>query len=173
MCITSSGPEYNPRIDFTVRSDVWYNLKSEVNGSHVRIYVNDKLVKEITMLGSGADTKSDNYVGLWCHSKHPIKGDSFQVQGNASFLCYDTMTRKIEHLDFPFILFFIAFYFFKVFDLGSIRSFHTSGGHNGLESVVAKSTFQCLPTQAHVLRRPFEFTSETLPSHARRRLTLA
>ena len=80
-------------INFPISSGAWYNLKSEVNGSQVRIYVNDKLVKEITMLGSGADARSDNYVGLWCHSRISIKGDSFQVQGNVTFLCYDMMTR--------------------------------------------------------------------------------
>ena len=60
-------------------------LKSVVSGTHVKIYVNDKLVKEITMSGSGADAESDNYVGLWCHSRISIKGDSFQVQGNTQF----------------------------------------------------------------------------------------
>ena len=94
--ITSSGPEYSPMINFPISSGAWYNLKSEVNGSQVRIYVNDKLVKEITMLGSGADARSDNYVGLWCHSRISIKGDSFQVQGNVTFLCYDMMTSNID-----------------------------------------------------------------------------
>ena len=82
MYITSSGPESSPRINFKTTSGTWYNLKSEVNGTHVKIYVNNKLVKEITMKGSGADSKRNNYVGLWCHNTIPIKGDSFQVQGN-------------------------------------------------------------------------------------------
>ena len=84
--ITSSGPEASPSINFKTTSGAWYNLKSEVKGTHVKIYVNNKLVKEITMKGSGADSKSNNYVGLWCHNKIPIKGDSFQVQGKAMFL---------------------------------------------------------------------------------------
>lgn len=80
MYITSSGPEGSPRIDFSVTSNTWYVLKSVVSGTQVKIYVNNKLVKEITMSGSGADAMSDNYVGLWCHNKIPIKGASFQVQ---------------------------------------------------------------------------------------------
>ena len=67
MYITSSGPESRPRISFAVNSGSWYNLKSKVSGTRVKIYVNDNLVKEITMSGSGADSKSNNFVGLWCH----------------------------------------------------------------------------------------------------------
>ena len=78
MHITSSGPESSPKIKFPVSSGVWYKLKSVVSGSKVKIYVNDNLAKEITMSGSGADDKSNNYVGIWCHNKIPIKGDSFQ-----------------------------------------------------------------------------------------------
>ena len=78
MHITSSGPEGSPKIKFPVSSGVWYKLKSVVSGSKVKIYVNDNLAKEITMSGSGADDKSNNYVGIWCHNKIPIKGDSFQ-----------------------------------------------------------------------------------------------
>ena len=82
MYITSSGPESSPRIKFPVTSGAWYNLKSEVRGTNVTIYVNNKMVKKITMSGSGADAKSDNYVGLWCHNAiRPTKGDSFQVKG--------------------------------------------------------------------------------------------
>ena len=78
MYITSSGPESSPRIDFPVKTGAWYKLKSVVSGTNVKIYVDDTLVKEITMTGSGADAKSNNYVGIWCHNKIPIKGDSFQ-----------------------------------------------------------------------------------------------
>ena len=74
MYITSSGPESSPRISFAVNSGSWYNLKSKVSGTRVKIYVNDNLVKEITMSGSGADSKSNNFVGLWCHNHIPIKG---------------------------------------------------------------------------------------------------
>ena len=83
MYITSSGPESSPRISFPVNSGSWYNLKSKVSGTRVKIYVNDKLVKEITMSGSGADSQSNNYVGLWCHNQIPIKGDAFK--GNSGF----------------------------------------------------------------------------------------
>lgn len=48
--------------------------------------VNDKLAQEITMSGSGADAKSNNFVGLWCHSRYPGKGDSFQ--GSLSEKCH-------------------------------------------------------------------------------------
>ena len=82
MKISSKGTEYSPKIRFPVTSGAWYNLKSVVKGTHVKIYVNNKLVREITMKGSGADSKRNNYVGLWCHSKLSIKGDSFQVKGN-------------------------------------------------------------------------------------------
>ena len=78
MYITSSGPESSPRISFPVNSGSWYNLKSKVSGTRVKIYVNDKLVKEITMSGSGADSKSNNFVGLWCHNQIPVKGDAFK-----------------------------------------------------------------------------------------------
>lgn len=30
------------------------------------------------MSGSGADSQSNNYVGLWCHNQIPIKGDAFK-----------------------------------------------------------------------------------------------
>ena len=78
MFIASSGPESSPRISFPVNSGSWYNLKSKVSGTQVKIYVNDKLVKEITMSGNGSDSKNNNYVGLWCHNTIPAKGDSFK-----------------------------------------------------------------------------------------------
>ena len=83
MYITSSGPESSPAINFGVNSGTWYNLKSEVKGTHVKIYVNSKLVKEITLQGKGADSKSNNYVGLWCHTGISTKGDSFKGKDNA------------------------------------------------------------------------------------------
>ena len=86
MYITSSGPEGSPRISFTVTPGAWYYLKSVVSGTNVKIYVNDNLVKEITMTGSGADAKTNNFVGLWCHNKIPIKGDSFQGNGKTNFM---------------------------------------------------------------------------------------
>ena len=93
MYITSSGPESSPKIAFTVTSGTWYKLKTEVSGTNVKIYVNDKLAKEITMSGSEADAKSNNYVGIWCHNKIPIKGDNFQ--GNRrSYKCITEALRK-------------------------------------------------------------------------------
>ena len=103
MYITSSGPEGSPRIDFSVTSNTWYVLKSVVSGTQVKIYVNNKLVKEITMSGSGADAMSDNYVGLWCHNKIPIKGASFQVQGNAQFLLLNVNIYPQAYLPFRLV----------------------------------------------------------------------
>ena len=85
MDITSSGQESSPRINFGVTSNSWYKLKSVVNGTNVKVYVNDNLAKEIKMSGSEADSKSNNYVGIWCHARIPIKGDSFHVAGEESF----------------------------------------------------------------------------------------
>ena len=86
MRITSNGKEYSPRISFPTNSGSWYNLRSEVRGTQVKIYVNDKLVKKITMLGDGADAKSNNQVGIWCHSSIPAKGDSFKGNVKRNFL---------------------------------------------------------------------------------------
>ena len=86
MRITSNGKEYSPRISFPTNSGSWYNLRSEVRGTQVKIYVNDKLVKKITMLGDGADAKSNNQVGIWCHSSIPVKGDSFKGNVKRNFL---------------------------------------------------------------------------------------
>lgn len=88
MYITSSGPESSPNIKFPVSSGVWYKLKSVVNGTNVKIYVNDKLVQEITMSGSGADAKSNNFVGIWCHNSIPIKGDSFHGNKSEKFITF-------------------------------------------------------------------------------------
>lgn len=85
MYITSSGQESSPSINFGVTSNSWYKLKSVVNGTNVKVYVNGNLAKEITMSGSEADSKSNNYVGIWCHASIPIKGDSFHVAGEESF----------------------------------------------------------------------------------------
>ena len=79
MYITSSGPESSPRVDFATQTGSWYNLKSVVNGTNVKIYVNNRLVKEITMSGKEANSRTNNYVGIWCHdSMDPIAGDSFK-----------------------------------------------------------------------------------------------
>ena len=85
MDITGSGQESSPRINFGVTSNSWYILKSVVNGTNVKVYVNGNLAKEITMSGSEADSKSNNYVGIWCHASIPIKGDSFHAAGEESF----------------------------------------------------------------------------------------
>lgn len=86
MRITSTGTEYSPNIPFAVSNGAWYNLKSEVKGTQVKIFVNGKLVKKIRMKKKGANSKKNNYVGLWCHARQSIKGDSFQVTGEVNFL---------------------------------------------------------------------------------------
>ena len=78
MYITSSGPESSPWVGFVTQTGSWYNLKSVVDGTNVKIYVNDRLVKEITMSGNEANSKTNNYVGIWCHDMDPIAGDSFK-----------------------------------------------------------------------------------------------
>ena len=78
MYITSSGPESSPRIGFATQTGSWYNLKSVVDGTNVKIYVNNRLVKEITMSGKEANSRTNNYVGIWCHGMDPIAGDSFK-----------------------------------------------------------------------------------------------
>ena len=78
MYITSSGPESSPRIGFATQTGSWYNLKSVVDGTNVKIYVNNRLVKEITMSGKEANSRTNNYVGIWCHNMDPVAGDSFK-----------------------------------------------------------------------------------------------
>ena len=85
MYITSSGQESSPSINFGVTSNSWYKLKSVVNGTNVKVYVNGNLAKEITMSGSEANSKINNHVGIWCHARNAIKGDSFHVAGEESF----------------------------------------------------------------------------------------
>lgn len=82
--ISTAGQE-GSRINSGMTSNSWYKLKSVVNGTNVKVYVNGNLAKEITMSGSEADSKSNNYVGIWCHASIPIKGDSFHVAGEESF----------------------------------------------------------------------------------------
>ena len=77
--ISSTGAESSPVIEFGFSSGAWYTLKSVVDGTNVKIYINDQLVKEIEMQGEGADSATDNYVGLWCHARTRTKGDSFRV----------------------------------------------------------------------------------------------
>ena len=81
MYISSSGGEGTPRINYSFSTGAWYDLKSVIDGTNVKIYINGNLVKEITISGSEADAKSNNYVGLWCHGGISSKADSFQGNG--------------------------------------------------------------------------------------------
>ena len=71
MYITSSGQESSPSINFGVTSNSWYKLKSVVNGTNVKVYVNGNLAKEITMSGSEANSKSNNHVGYGVMPEFP------------------------------------------------------------------------------------------------------
>ncbi|KAJ7390065.1 hypothetical protein OS493_027590 [Desmophyllum pertusum] len=79
MYISSSGGEGTPRINYSFSTGAWYDLKSVIDGTNVKIYINGNLVKEITISGSEADAKSNNYVGLWCHGGSAAKPTVFKV----------------------------------------------------------------------------------------------
>jgi alpha-L-arabinofuranosidase len=44
----ANGDSYGPSSDFTVETGRWYDLRVEVQGRHVRAYIDDKLVTEAT-----------------------------------------------------------------------------------------------------------------------------
>ena len=81
MDISSAGRQEDPKINVPFSTGKWYTQKSVVKGTNVKIYINNKLVQEITMSGEGADSNTDNYVGLWCHGTSRVKGDNFKVTG--------------------------------------------------------------------------------------------
>ncbi|XP_031554208.1 oncoprotein-induced transcript 3 protein-like isoform X2 [Actinia tenebrosa] len=78
--VSSTGIEYSPIVSYSYPTNQWNNLRSVVLGTQVTIYINDKLVKQVNMQGTGADSSSDNYVGLWCHSNTNERGRDFSVQ---------------------------------------------------------------------------------------------
>ena len=99
MYISSSGGESNPRIDYSFSTGAWYKLKSVVDGTNVKIYINGNLVREITISGNEADAKSNNYVGIWCHNSISTKADSFQGNGRSYlFFLSRKKTKKKENL---------------------------------------------------------------------------
>ena len=77
--ICGNGTEYSPRFIHPFASEALHTLKSVVEGTNVKIYMNDQLVTEVTLTGEEADSKTDNYVGLWCHAKTYTAGDRFEV----------------------------------------------------------------------------------------------
>ncbi|KAJ7390069.1 hypothetical protein OS493_027594 [Desmophyllum pertusum] len=95
MYISSSGGEGNPKINYSFSTGAWYKLKSVIDGTNVKIYINDKLVRKITISGSEADAKSNNYVGIWCHGGISSKADSFQVSlpGHCSALTVGRLVK--------------------------------------------------------------------------------
>ncbi|KAJ7390066.1 hypothetical protein OS493_027591 [Desmophyllum pertusum] len=90
MYISSSGGEGNPKINYSFSTGAWYKLKSVIDGTNVKIYINDKLVRKITISGSEADAKSNNYVGIWCHggsAAKPTVFKGYQLQGPSYKQC--------------------------------------------------------------------------------------
>jgi hypothetical protein len=78
--ISASGIEYSPKIKYSYPVNQWNNLKTVVNGTSVTMYMNDKLIRKVTLQGTGASSTNDNYVGLWCHSSTTEKGSGFSVR---------------------------------------------------------------------------------------------
>ena len=95
LYITANGAEGSPAIGFGFTTDTWYTLRSVVDGTNVKIYINDQLVKEVEMQGEGADSATDNYVGLWCHTGIVEVGEGFMVEGRMKrVLLYSNYTRQ-------------------------------------------------------------------------------
>ncbi|KAK3715208.1 hypothetical protein QZH41_020467, partial [Actinostola sp. cb2023] len=107
MYITTNGKESSPRINYKYKTNQWYNLKTVVNGTLVKIYIDNKLVKQVTMVGAGATSKTDNYVGLWCHGKTNDKGKNFKVKilsGNNQIKCASNHIQiAIPKSSLPFV----------------------------------------------------------------------
>lgn len=79
LYISSDGSESSPRIKFKYQSGDWLNLKSVVDGVNVKLYINDIFIKSLKLTGDGADSPTDNYVGLWCHRLVFMAGRDFKV----------------------------------------------------------------------------------------------
>ena len=81
LYISSNGTIASPEIELQYNLDGWYTLRSVVNGTKVTIYINGTFVHEVEMQGEGADSATDNYVGLWCpHSMFEV-GEGFMIKG--------------------------------------------------------------------------------------------
>ena len=105
--ICGSGTEYSPRFIHPFASEAWHTLKSVVEGTNVKIYMNDQLVTEVTLTGEEADSKTDNYVGLWCHARTLTRGDSFEVttgRGEVEIAQEINSTHHHDHLYFNVII---------------------------------------------------------------------
>ena len=96
LSISQSGGEYDPQINYPITAGQFYDLKSVINGTNVKIYVDDNFAQEVTMFGPGSDSADDNYVGLWCHARFELQGDSFQVQGSLK-CCYEIACYLKQH----------------------------------------------------------------------------
>ena len=79
LYVSSDGTETSPRIQYKFESGRWLQLKTIVDRTNVKIFINGTLIKEVTMTGEGADSESENYVGLWCHRLVFIAGKEFKV----------------------------------------------------------------------------------------------
>ncbi|XP_065665249.1 mucin-3B isoform X8 [Hydra vulgaris] len=67
LYISSDGSETSPRLLYSYKNAEWLHLRTVVDNSKVKIYINDVFIKEIIMTGEGHDSQINNYVGLWCH----------------------------------------------------------------------------------------------------------
>ena len=79
LYVSSDGTESTSRVKYPYQSGAWLKLKSVVDGTKVKIYINDNFIKDIVMTGEGAESSTDNYVGLWCHRLVYVAGKDFKV----------------------------------------------------------------------------------------------
>lgn len=80
LYISSDGREASPRIKYKFPSDEWLALKTIVRGTNVKIFINEKMVYQLTIKGEGASAASDNYVGMWCRRSACVSGKNFMVE---------------------------------------------------------------------------------------------
>lgn len=83
MYISSDGTEANPRVKYQYDSGSTLKLESVVQGVNVKVYINGDLIQEIVLSGDGADSSTNNYVGMWCHRSMSTLGQDFEVSTSA------------------------------------------------------------------------------------------
>lgn len=82
LYITGNKLEASPLLRYSFSRNKWYDLKSVVNGTKVKIYINGQLVTEVVMRGPEANSSTNNYVGIWCHKQTNTKGSGFVEKGD-------------------------------------------------------------------------------------------
>lgn len=80
--ISADGSEANPRVKYAYDSKSSLKLESVIDGTNVKIYINGVLLQEVVLKGEGADSTTDNYVGMWCHRLMSTLGQNFQVSAS-------------------------------------------------------------------------------------------